>query len=556
MSFQQFFSQALSHIVIKDFNNAITLLKKTISLDSNFYPAYYELAKIYISQGKEDLAIILLTSGIEKNPDNHQIYLLLAEIYLQNLNIHIHDLIDLYETVISKGHLESLTFFRLAFLYNKTLQIEKANINLDKAYKYNINPTTHTPNNFALQYEIIDGLLFNFNFANHENFYEQYYEKLKTLPELQLQFVHKYLEWNNSNNDKIRLGFVSGDFRQHSVNFFFSSLLSHLDKDKYELYAFTTTSYEDKETQKNKELFDHWIPIRTDQSKKSAETIHSHKIDILFDLAGHTANNGLLIFKYKPAPIQVSWLGYFSSTGVPEMDYFITSPTCVHEDEHQFFTEKVIYLPKTYLCYDFSQHSIIQGVMPYDLNGYITFGFFQNLNKINTNDIQLWNEILLSVPNSKLIIKSTELSQENTKKQFLETIKHLPVSRIELRGNTGLEEHLRQHNNIDIMIDSINASGCTTTCQSLYMGVPILVTKGHSMLTRHGEQFMSALNLHHYIAENSQDFVNKVVKICNNIEDLRTLKSSLRRKVISSPIGNKKLFTRQWENLIDSLIVK
>lgn len=551
MSIQNYFSQAKNFLSFNAFPEAIKQLELCINMDSNFHPAYFELCRLYISQGNEEKAKKLLINAHNKHPDNLNISLFLAEIYLQNLNEHIYDLIPLYEDIIERGDNRSITLFRLAFLYNKILNKEKANKYLEIAYQNN---NINKPNfNLLLQYEIIDSILFNYNFNKMENFYFHYKEKMNSLSELRLQFSNKFTQWEKNNGEKTRIGFISGDLKKHSVNFFFQSLLSNLDKNKFEIFAFPTTPEEDEYTSSTKKLCDYWIPVRNDKSLESAKLIYSQKLDILFDLSGHTSNNGLLILKHKPAPIQVSWLGYFASTGVPEIDYFITSEYCVLENEEQYFSEKVLKLPETYLSYDFSNYNIEQTEMPYDKNGYFTFGFFQNLNKLSQEDFIVWKKILTLIPDSRLIIKSMELSQEKTKLNFMEQIKNLPMERIELRGATDLNEHLKQHNDIDIMIDAVSVSGCTTTCQSLYMGVPILTFKGYSMLTRHGEQFLNVLNLPQFICPNIEYVEDTLSLITQNVENLREIKKSLRTYILKSSIGNGQKFTSQFENIIKKI---
>lgn len=551
MNIQNYFSQAKFFLEQKSFPEAIKQLELCIDVDSNFHPAYFELCKIYIQQGNEDKAKNLLINAHQKHPDNINISSLLSEIYLQNLHIHIYDLISLYENIIKKSDAHPIIYFRLSFLYNKILDKDQANKYLELAYSKN---DIKKPNfSLLLQYEIIDTILFNFNFKKMDNFYAQYYEKFQLLPELKFQLSNKFNNWGKHNSKKIRLGFISGDFKKHSVNFFFQSLLKNIDKNKFEIFAFPTTLEQDEYTIQTKNLCNKWLPVRNDKSLESAQLIHAQNIDILFDLSGHTSNNGLLILKHKPAPIQVSWLGYFASTGIPEIDYFITSKYCVLTNEEKYFSEKILKLPETYLCYDFSKYDIEQSDMPYDKNGYFTFGFFQNLNKTSNEDFNLWQRILTFLPTSKLIIKSIELSQETIKNDFVKKIKHLPLDRIELRGETNLDEHLKQHNDIDIMLDACNVSGCTTTCQSLYMGVPILTFKGYSMLTRHGEQFLNILNLTQFILNDFSNVENHLFSILKDIDKLREIKKSLRNKTLSSSIGNGHIFTQQFEKIIEQI---
>lgn len=546
------FQEIQSLIAHKSYSQAIESLVTYVKEEPHFAPAYFELSRLYINTQQEHLAIDLLQEATLKQPQNIHIHLILAEIYYHNVSQYMYKLIALYEHLVSIEYEDPLGLFRLSYLYKQTFNEDKCNHYLRCAYEAN-----RKSKNFSLilQYQIIGAMLFYFNYEKQDNFYENYAIKMNSLEELSVNFKSKFMIHKRRESGKIRLGFVSGDIRDHSVNHFLKSLLKNLDRNKYELIAFPTTTYEDVETQRSKVYFDKWITVGN--NLKSAEDIYSCGIDILFDLSGHTANNGLLLFKYKPAPIQVSWLGYFASTGVAEMDYFITSEKCVLKEEEKYFTEKVLKLPETYLSYDFSQCEVEQeSLLAHEKNNCITFGFYQNLSKVTQKDKLLWKNILKEIPTAKLIIKASELSHESIKEGFEESLINMGIdmNQIQLRGNTSLQEHLEQHNDIDIMLDASGVSGCTTTCQSLYMGVPIIAFKGSSMLTRHAEQFLSILNLNHFIASSEEEFIRIAREYSENLSELKSIKLQLRQKVLNSSIGNGQLFTKQFEEIIDKML--
>lgn len=551
MNINEIFLEAQKIILGKKIGDAKKLLLNCISINDNFDPAYLELVKLYIFEKKEDKAVQLLENAIHKNPQNIIYYTILSEIYLHNHLKNPDKAINICEKLLSMGYTNAETFYSLSGLYHQVFDNDKARYYIEKAYEANkINPRGL---NIDFQYKIIGAILADFNYQKIDNFYPLYYKKLISMDELRFDFANRYKSWNNFSNKKIKLGFVTGDFSNHPVKFFSKPLIANLDRNKYELFAYSTTDYEDKDTKDIKKYFDKWSIVNTAQSKTSAEIIHNDNIDILFDLSGHSLKNGLILFKYRPAPIQVSWLGYFASTGISEMDYYITSKPCFNEVEQQYFTEKVLTLPETYHSYDYDDYDIDQEIMPYDKNGYITYGFFQNLSKIFDADIEMWNKILISSPTSKLIIKSSELSQEEIKNKFLKKISHLPLDRISLRGRTDLIDHIKNHNDVDIMLDGCHVGGATTTCQSLYMGVPILSIKGDSALTRHGVQFLNTLKLNQFIASDEQDLINKTKNV--DISELREIKQNLRNLVMESPIGNSKLFASHFEKIIENSLI-
>ena len=524
-----------------------------IKLNKDETQIYYYLTKIYIKENKEKEAIECLQEAINFNPKNIQYYLFLAEIYFNNLSEFLYKLIDLYENVLLMNYVDDVILYRLSFLYHKTLNLNKSNEYLAKLYSYNrMQPQV----NLLKQYTTISALAFNYNYKKQEDFHKKYKKFILQFEELKIKIPNQYTTWNWSKKEKVRIGFVSGDFKTHPVNFFIKSLLKHIDRSKYELIAFSTINVEDSETKITKSLFDEWNVVNINEVMISVKKIYEKEIDILIDLSGHTANNGLPLFKYKPSPIQISWLGYFASTGIPEIDYFITSETCLKKDEDQYFIEKVLKLPETYLCYDFSSYNIeISNDIPFKTNKYITFGFFQNLSKTNESDFIIWKKILDINSNNKLLVKAKELSDNTTKEKFLQKLISYGINQNQLilRGSTSLEEHLKQHNEIDIMLDASSVSGCTTTCQCLYMGVPIITNKGDSILTRHGEQFLTIMQLNDWIANSVNDYVEIAKSQINNIENLQSIKNTLRKKILNSSIGNGEIFTKQFENLLKTI---
>ena len=524
-----------------------------IKLNKDETQAYYYLIKIYIKENKEKEAIQYLQEAINYNPKNIQYYLFLAEIYFNNLNEFLYKLIELYESILVMNYVDDVILYRLSFLYHKTLNLNKSNEYLAKLYSYNrMQPQL----NLLKQYTTISSLAFNYNYKKQENFHKKYKDFILQFEELKIQIPNKYKSWSWPKKDKIRIGFVSGDFKTHPVNFFIKSLLKYIDRSKYELIAFSTINVEDNETKITKDLFNEWNVLNVNQVEISAKKIYEKEIDILIDLSGHTANNALPVFKYKPAPIQISWLGYFASTGISEIDYFITSETCVTKDEEQYFIEKVLKLPETHLCYDFSSYNInLARNTAFYKNNYITFGFFQNLSKSSDDDIILWKKILDLNKNNKLLIKSKELTDIITKEKFLQKLISYGINlqQLILRGSTSLEEHLNQHNEVDIMLDTLNVSGGTTTCQCLYMGVPIITNKGNSMLSRQGEQFLKIIQLEDWIANSADDYIEIVKKQTQNIQNLQLIKNTLRQKVLNSSMGNGEVFAKQFEILLKSI---
>lgn len=556
ISLQDYFLMEIKKLINNNkIDQAIKLLESKITNNKNNIPYVCELFMLYVKVKKNDKALHLINNSLKNFPNDINLLTLLSNFYFNNHTVYADELINLYLRMISLGQKDPLIYYRLSFLYNNKLDEENSRKFFYLAYDANKKSPKFS---LLLQYSIISSILFQFNYSRKQNFYQLYYDKLKDFSELNLEFVNKF-QTHRKENKKIRLGFVSGDFRDHPVGIFVKSLLKNLTKDKYEIYLYSTVVKEDEYTKNIKKYCDKYMYVNLAQSYISSQNIYNDSIDILFDLSGHTAHNGLILFKYKPAPVQISWLGYFSSTGIQEMDYFLTSEYCVLPEEEKFFTEKVLKLPNSHLSYDFSEYNVEQTqTYPFEKNNYFTFGVFQSLNKIHKEDMILWKYIFDCFPLAKIILKSPGLSNEKTKQEFINKLIDLDIdiNKIEFRGMTSFQEHLEQHNDVDIMLDLYQVSGCTTTCQSLYMGVPVMTLSGYSMTTRYAEQFNKILKLENFIAPNIESFIKRLQIILENKNELKIIKDSLRNKVLNSSIGNPKVFINDFESVIDNLSVK
>ncbi len=211
--------------------------------------------------------------------------------------------------------------------------------------------------------------------------------------------VPKFTSWRvDARPTRLKIGFVSGDLTNHPVGYFIEGLLKHLDQNQFDIHAFPTTPIADNLTERIKSNTQQWIPIYGMNDRDAASTVHAQGIHVLIDLSGHTAHNRLAVFSYKPAPVQASWLGYFATTGLPEMDYFLGDPVMCPSSEEHHFTEKVWLLAETWLCLTPPARAFPIAESPASRNGYLTFGCFDNLSKMNDQVVETWALILHGLP--------------------------------------------------------------------------------------------------------------------------------------------------------------
>jgi len=348
----------------------------------------------------------------------------------------------------------------------------------------------------------------------------------------------------------LRIGYVSSDFRMHSVAFFLEPILSFHNPDTCEVVCYSNIMSPDLMTDRLKGLSDCWRNIVGMSDERVTDLIRGDRIDILVDLAGHTANNRLPVFARKPAPVQVTYLGYPNTTGLSTMDYRITDewadPTGQTEHLH---TEELVRLPEGFLCYKPPEEAPEVSGSPALDTGYVTFGSFNNRAKITPEIVGDWSTILKSVPDSRLILKAKALNDEGTRQTLWEMFSQNGVvpQRIELIGYLPFEQHLQLYNRIDIGLDTFPYHGTTTTCEAMWMGVPVITLAGESHVSRVGVSLLSTVGLSELVSESSGDYIQKAVRLANDVDRLQDLRAHLRPAMIRSPLTDATGFTRSLE---------
>ncbi len=364
------------------------------------------------------------------------------------------------------------------------------------------------------------------------------------------------IEYKAKPNNKIRIGYVSADFRIHSVASFLIPLISNHNREKFEIYCFYNGEKVDRVTHKFESLADHWEMIHSLSDEAVAQLISKNEIDILVDLSGHTSHNRLSVFSRRAAPIQISWLGYPHSTGIPEMDIRIideiTDPTLSSD---KLSSEKLIRLPKGFLCFEGDTSIPYQKEPPSIKNGYITFGSFNNLAKVTDSVIKTWAEILLAVPNSRMIIKSRQMEEKSLRERYLGYFQSVGITpdRITLlEVIQSLENHLQVYDQIDIALDTFPYNGTTTTCEAMWMGVPTMTFTGDRHAARVGASIMTHAGFIELVSDDLSSFKTYSIDLANNAEKLIELRADMRERMQQSDICNAKQFTKHMEEAFQS----
>jgi protein O-GlcNAc transferase len=270
---------------------------------------------------------------------------------------------------------------------------------------------------------------------------------------------------------------------------------------------------------------------------------------VLLDLSGHTAKNRLPMFAWKPAPVQVSWLGYFASTGVAEMDYVIGDAHIAPARDECHFSESICRLPDSYLCFTPPNVAVEPGPLPALGNTQVTFGCFNKLTKMNNAVVALWARVLLAVPHSRLFLKTTQLKDaaicEVTRQEF--AAHGIATDRLILEGSSPRAELLAAYQRVDIALDPFPYPGGTTSVEALWMGVPVLTKRGDRFLSHMGESILHNAGLADWIADDDDDYVAKAVAHTADLSRLAALRAGLRQQVLASPLFEAKQFARNFE---------
>ena len=342
------------------------------------------------------------------------------------------------------------------------------------------------------------------------------------------------------------------------MGYFLESFLSEIDRTKIEITAYSASRIEDELTQRIKKHFDAWKRIDGLNDIEAAKMIHDDGIGILFDLSGHTQFNRLPVFAWRPAPVQVTWLGYFATTGIKQIDYILGDPLVTPDGEENHFTEEPWRLPESYFCFSMPDIDIdIEGLPAAD-NKFITYGCFNSLIKMNDAVVSVWAEILNRSGNARLFLKTKllgdKVQREKVRRRFLEA--GITEDRLILEGGSPRLELLECYNRVDISLDPFPYPGGTTSVESLWMGVPVLTRKGNHFLSHVGETIVTNAGLSDWIAGDDIDYINRALSFGSDLESLSALRRGLRSRLDDSALYNGRLFARHFEDAIEGMWVR
>lgn len=344
-----------------------------------------------------------------------------------------------------------------------------------------------------------------------------------------------------SQGRRLKIGYVSGDFRRHPVSYFIGQVLAHHDRAAVEVYAYHAYWRDDEVTQRLRGLVEHWVPIAELSDEAARERIAADGIDVLVDLAGHTNAARLGIFARRAAPVQAHYIGYFASTGLTEMDYWIGDAQVTPAATDSDFSERVWRLPRTWMSYDGRAEAPPIAWAPAP-DGAIRLGSFNNLRKLTPATLRLWARVLRALPEARLVLKTRELGDAANCEYLWRTLEGEGVARgrvelIDAGATPDWGSHMDAYNRLDLALDPVGGmGGATTTCDALWMGVPVITLAGARMASRAASSMVTALGHAEWVAADEVEYVARAVALARDRDALTALRAGARERMAASPL--------------------
>jgi len=359
----------------------------------------------------------------------------------------------------------------------------------------------------------------------------------------------KPFAYDRNQDRRLRIGYLSPDLRRHPVGALLAPVLERRDKDALEVFGYYNFSGADAVTERMRRACDHWRDIAGLDDDAAERLVRADGIDILVDLAGHTTHNRLPLVARKPAPVVAEWLGYYCTTGLPAVDWFITDAWNSPDGQDAWFSEKLHRLPATRFCYEPYEFVPEANALPAAGRGHVTFGSLNNLAKLNERVLSLWGRILAALPQAKLVVQGSALDDEPNRARVAVLAGQcgLPLERVELRGFAPLEQATAAYHGIDIALDPFPFCGGMTSFEALWMGVPV-VTLEQPLV--HGRQTLGMLHnlaLPELVARDADHYLHIAVGLASDLDRLAALRAGLRPRFARSPLMDYSGFARELE---------
>ena len=544
-----YFNLGRTFHIIKNMESAVSTYRRAIEINPVFVEAHFNLGSVFFDLGEFKSAEASFRSALDIRSDFAE-----AQVALGNSLTSLGKFDDAVESIRLGLNINPNYFEGHGCMGNALTGMGE----LHGAVKSWRRALEINPENV----DVLSNLLFLSNYLSDQPAIKMLSDA-KLFGELVARKARPYSSWKNAaRSDRcLRIGLVSGDMRNHPVGFFLKGVLEALASNaagRLEINAYPTLHQTDAFSEQIQTYCHVWRPVVATSDEEFAHRIYEDGIDILIDLSGHTSHNRLAVFAWKPAPVQVSWLGYFATTGVKAIDYLIADSWTLTENEESNFTEKIWRLPETRLCFTPPDVSIPVSPLPALANGYITFGCFNDLAKMSDAVVVVWTRVLTAVPDRRLFLKATQLGNASVDHRVIHRFAAhgIGADRLILEGPSPRDEYLACYHRVDIALDPFPYTGGATSAESLWMGVPVLTLTGKSFLSRQGVGLLMNAGLPEWVAADTHDYVIRAVSHATDLQGLSALRNRLRQQVAMSPIFDARRFSSHFETALRDMWTK
>jgi protein O-GlcNAc transferase len=516
--------------------------RQAIALQPNFVEAYSNLGSVLLAREQWSEAEDYCQQALSLRPDYTDAYANLG-IALRGQG-RLAEAIESLQRAVTLRPESAAAHLNLGFVLRNCRQLQEAATSFQQAI--NLQPKmapAHSNLLMVLQY------MSWLTMERWQNTLKAFSNSITNYP----SFSHK----KTSVHQRTRIGYVSADFRMHSCSWFFGALLANHNRANFEIFCYSNVLNPDNVTEQLQKESEHWHNIAGLSIDSIAQLIYDHQIDILVDMSGHTSGNSLEVFARKPAPIQVSWLGFPGSTGLAEINYRLSDIWLTPENTPEYFSEKIWNLQRPVHCYAPISNAPPVAPLPASRNGYLTFGSFNNITKLTDETITLWASVLRAIPSSRLLLKDLSTKDVGVQKNILDTfaIHGILSERITfLEQQAWIVDHLATYGKVDIALDTYPYNGATTTMEALWMGVPVISLVGNRTSSRYGLSFLSGAGFPELAVDSPEAYIKAALKLSNNLQDLSTLRMQLRQRIAQSPLCNGLGFARSVENAFSQML--
>ncbi|HYW36331.1 MAG TPA: FkbM family methyltransferase, partial [Balneolaceae bacterium] len=526
----------------------------------------YHLAEIYRDNGRLDKSLELFESIIDTDEKNFSAYISIAEILIKKQEF---DEAEKYLNLILEEDEENISantllthlcrqkgnYERALEICEKVLQKEPTSIvrlgyavclqelgEFDRAEQNYLQVLKDNPD----KYHALSDYLMSMHY-NPEKSKQEIFEAHKKWDEhfAPEERPERPEPSEKKRDKKLRIGLLSGGFRRHPVGYMITGGLERLPSDEFDIYCYATNNQYDDLTERIFAASDQWRSVVEYKDQIIAQMIREDEIDILLEMSGHADNNRLRTVAMEPTPVIVKWVGgLFNTTGLKSVDFLITDRYETPAGEEEFYTEKLVRLPHDYISYLPPHYAPDVTAPPVKENEYITFGCFNNPTKINEQILSHWAVIMNRLPDSRLMLKSKQYETSALKKRVIEKLSKSGISkdRLIFKGQTPHRDHLSKYSQIDIALDPWPYSGGLTTCEALWMGVPVITKPGPTFAGRHAKTHLTNAGFSEWVVDTWQEYIETSVSLAEDWERLEELRFAMREQVNNSPLCDGRRF--------------